>query len=175
MTSITDELRQEAEQTGDAYFPSECIEQNDVHHVHHVHKTENGQEVGKLDIEKQVATIKNVIERAKENPGLYASSEFIEPMKFIREHDDESWVTLRCQIKRDKPNGVLLADIDDATRPDSEGSGERNVASALIKLVVSRGELFYDEGSRDAFVTIVDKNETLKISSSLFTDWLSYA
>ena len=175
MTSITDELRQEAEQTGDAYFPSECIEQNKVHHVHHVHKTENGQEVGKLDIEKQVATIKNVIERAKENPGLYASSEFIEAMKFIREHDDEFWVALRCQIKRDKPNGVLLADIDDATRPDSEGSGERNVASALIKLVVSRGELFYDEGSRDAFVTIADKNETLKISSSLFTDWLSYA
>jgi len=175
MSEITDELRQEAEQTGDAYFPAECIEQNDVHHVHHVHKTENGQAAEKQDIEKQVATIKSVIERAKENPGLYASSEFIEAMKFIREHDDESWFTLRCQIRRDKPYGVLLADIDDATRPDSDGSGERNVASALIKLVVSRCELFYDEGSRDAFVTITDKNETLKISSSLFTDWLSYA
>ena len=174
MTSITDELRQEIEKVGGACFPSECIELNEVRQVHHVHQNENGQEVGKLDIEKQVATIKNVIERAKENPGLYASPEFTEAVKFIREHDQESWVALRCQIKAGKPYGVLLADIDNATRPDSEGSGERNVAAALINLAVDRGELFYDESTRDAYITVIGDNVTLKVGSMAFLEWLNY-
>ena len=107
MSNITDELRREAEQTGSALFSDEYSKLNDVHRVHYVHQTENGQEVEKQDIEGRVATIKSVIEQAKENPGLYASLEFVEAMKFVRVHDDELWVALRCQIKREKPNGVL--------------------------------------------------------------------
>ena len=164
----------DAAKTGVNFLPSECKLSNDVHHLHHVHKTETGQEVDKLDVEKQVSTIKNVIERARQNPGLYASGEFVEAMKFIREHDDELWITLRCQIKSDKPSGVLLSDIDEATRPDSEGRGDGNIAAALINLVVASCEKFYDERTRDAFVTVSDKNETFRVGSSLFTEWLSY-
>ncbi|MCX6178154.1 MAG: hypothetical protein NT163_02085 [Chlorobiales bacterium] len=171
MTSIMDELRLEAEQPGEIISFPKQNKPNDVHHVHHVHTLESEQK----ELEKHIMTVESVIERAKVNAGLYACSEFIEAMKFVREHADEEWVRLRVRIKQRKPSGVLLADIDDATRPDSEGSGERNVAAALIKLVVGCGELFYDECSREAFVTISDKNETLKIGGSLFTDWLSYA
>jgi len=129
--TLIEELRNEADKLGNIVFLSDQNERNNVHHVHEL-------DVEQKELEKHTSTVESVIERAKENAGLYACSEFIEAMKFIREHADEEWVRLRVRIKKKKPSGVLLADIDDATRPESEGSGERSVASALVKLVVDR-------------------------------------
>ncbi|MFZ4525662.1 MAG: hypothetical protein ACOYOE_08965 [Chlorobium sp.] len=178
MTNIIDELRVEAEKpaaTDSTFFLSSQNERNDVHHVRNVHKPENTQEAEKVDLEKHVATVYGIIERAKENPGLYASAEFIDAMKFIREVDDEAWIRCRVKIKREKPSGVLLSDIDEATRPDSEIGGERNVAAALINLAVNRCELFYDEKAKDAYITITSDNVTLKVGSMAFSEWLSFA
>jgi hypothetical protein len=178
MKSIIDELKVEAAKPAaadSAFFLSNQNGQDNVHHVHHVHTLEKTQEADKAELEKHIATVESVIERAKKNAGLYASAEFIEAMKFIREKDDEAWICCRVKIKREKPSGVLLSDIDDATRPDSEIGGERNVAAALIKLVADRCELFFDESTRDAFITVIGDNVTLKVGSIAFSEWMSFA
>ena len=177
MKSIIDEIVGEVEKlaaTDSTFFLSSQNGPNDVHHVHHVHPSENTQEAEKAELEKHIATVESVIERAKENPGLYASTEFIDAMKFIREADDEAWIRCRVKIKREKPSGVLLSDIDEATRPDSEIGGERNVAAAVIALAVGRCDLFYDANTRDAYFTVKDSNDTFKIGSTACSAWLSY-
>ncbi|MBV5304438.1 MAG: hypothetical protein JZU70_09615 [Chlorobium sp.] len=175
--SIIDDVVSEAEKPAakdDTFFLSSSNEQKNVHHVHHVHRSESTQELKNAELEKHVATVDSIIERAKDNAGLYASAEFIEAMKFIRDTDDEAWIRCRVKIKREKPSGVLLSDIDDATRPDSESAGERNVSAAIIKLVVDRCELSHDTNTRDAYVTTKADNVTLKVGSTNFTEWVSH-
>ena len=177
MMNIIDEVRAEAEKTAavdSTFFLSSQNERNDVQYVQYVQPPENAQELNNVELEKHIATVDSVIDRAKENPGLYASTEFVEAMKFIREADDEAWFRCRVKIKQEKPSGVLLSDIDDATRPDSEIGGERNVAAAVIALAVDRCELFYDSNTRDAYLTVKDSNDTLKIGSTACSEWLSY-
>ena len=74
----------------------------------------------------------------------------------------------------------MLSDIGKATAPDvdidNDGQSE-SVASALIDLVIERGELFFDEKQDWAFVAIVvDGVEMVfQIGTKSFTEWLSYA
>ena len=72
---------------------------NNVHDVHHVHSSENEADAKRADIERHVSIAESVIVQAKDNAGLYAGSEFIHAMKFIREQSDEDWVRLRVKIK----------------------------------------------------------------------------
>jgi hypothetical protein len=177
MTNIIDELRVEAAKPAaadSAFFLSSQNERNDVQYVQYVQPPENAQELNNVELEKHIATVESVIERAKKDAGLYASAEFIEAVKYIREKDDEAWIRCRVKIKRDKPSGVLLSDIDDATRPDSEIGGERNVAAAIIARTVDRCEMFYDSNTRDAYLTVKDTNDTLKVGSTACSELLSY-
>lgn len=173
MSNIIDDIRAEADQDVISVFSLACFDQNHIHDVHQVHKKEIDQEM----LHQNISIVDSVILQGKDNPGLYAGSELIAALKFIREHSDEDWVRLRVRIKREKPSGVRLDKIDDGSRPENEVSGEGSVAAALVTLVKSRCELFYDETTRGAFVTIstegVDK--TMNIRSVAFTDWLSYA
>ena len=174
--SLIEEIVCEVEKPS-GFFSSEQNEQNDVHNVHHVHTSESTQELNNAELEKHVATVESIIERAKEDAGLYASTEFIGAAKFIRDAGDagdEAWIRCRVKIKREKPSGVLLSDIDDATRPDSETGGERNVAAAVIALAVGRCDLFYDANTRDAYITDKDSNTTLKVGSTACSEFLSY-
>jgi len=67
---------------------------------------------------------------------------FTDAVKVIRQ-DPELWAEYRVKIKKAKPSGVLLSDIDDATRPDSDfASDDGGAAGALIELVTKQGELF---------------------------------
>ena len=170
---VTGELETPVAVNRTFFLPSQN-EKNDVHDVHHVHTLEGTPKADKIELEKHVATVESIIERAKENAGLYASTEFIEAMKFVRDADDEAWIRCRVKIKREKPSGVLLSDIDDATRPDSESAGERNVSAAIIKLVVDRCELSHDTNTRDAYVTTKADNVTLKVGSTSFAEWVSH-
>lgn len=155
-----------------AFFSPDINGQNDRHNVHNVHCSKEEQE----ELEKHIATVRNVIEQGKDDPGLYASDEFKEALRFVRKHDDAAWFRLRAQIKEEKPSGVPLSDIDDATRQyDEEWGGDKNTASALIGLVADKCDLFYDTTTRDAFGTIKNQNLTLKVGSSNFTQWLSHA
>ena len=149
---------------------------NNVHHVHHVHFSENEADAQRAEIERHVSVAESVIVQAKDNAGLYAGSEFINAMKFIRGKSYEDWVRLRVKIKNEKPSGVLLSAIDEATRPDGEASSsEKNTAAELIALVTSRCDLFYDETTRCSYVTVTTDNTTLKVGSTAFIEWLSYA
>ena len=159
-------------ESGDAFFSPDINGQNNRHNVHHVHCSKEEQE----ELEKHIATVKNVIEQGKDDPGLYASDAFKAALRFVRKNDEEVWYRLRVRIKEGKPSGVLFSDIDDATRPyDEEGGGDKNTASTLIGLVTDECDLFYDTTTRDAFGTIKNQNLTLKVGSSNFTQWLSHA
>ncbi len=175
--SSIDEIVCESEKPS-GFFSSEQNEQNDVHNVHHVHTSESTQELNNAELEKHVATVESIIERAKEDAGLYASTEFIGAAKFIRDAGDagdEAWIRCRVKIKREKPSGVLLSDIDEATRPDSETGGERNVAAVLAKLVVDCCELLHDANTHDTYVTTKADNVTLKVGTVAFFEFVSYA
>ena len=80
------------------------------------------------------------------------------------------------KIKNEKPSGALLSAIDEATRPECEAIGsEKNTAAELIALVKSRCDLFYDATTRSCYVTVNADNSTLRVGSTAFLEWLSYA
>ena len=64
--SSIDEIVCESEKPS-GFFSSEQNEQNDVHNVHHVHTSESTQELNNAELEKHVATVESIIERAKED------------------------------------------------------------------------------------------------------------
>lgn len=124
-----------------------------------------------------VKAVEKGIVECGENPGVLASKVFREACRLIRETDDEEWFRLRVAIKKAKPSGVRLADIDDATRPDGEGGDTLStVADELVAMVTERAELFHDTAG-DAFATVADEgiHKTFRLDTKAFDDWLSYA
>jgi len=173
---LHEEFYKELPESMRLYFSADEKLSNNVHHVHYVHHSENDADGQRAEIERSVSVVERVIAKAKDNAGLYAGSEFIHAMKFIREKSDEEWVRLRVKIKNEKPSGVLLSALDDATRPEGEAIGsEKNTAAELIALVKSRCDLFYDDTTRSCFVTVSADNSTLRVGSTAFLEWLSYA
>jgi len=103
----------------------------------------------------QSLLIEKAIEVCKDQPGVLFSPDFTDAVKIMRQNP-ELWADYRVKIKRAKPAGVLLSDIDDATRPEGDfDDGGDGVASALIKLVVDSGELFFDDQADSSFVTVI--------------------
>ena len=91
MSNIIDDIRAEADQDVISVFSLACFDQNHIHDVHQVHKKEIDQEM----LHQNISIVDSVILQGKDNPGLYAGSELIAALKFIREHSDEDWVRLR--------------------------------------------------------------------------------
>lgn len=105
------------------------------------------------------------------------SPAFLAAVKVIRENAQELWTDYRVKIKRAKPSGVLLSDIDKATRPDSDfAEGDGGAAAELIALVTEQGDLFFDSQADSSFVSvdIGGVSHTLAIGSKAFVEWLSF-
>jgi len=129
------------------------------------------------ELQKAIAVIELALEECKEKPGVLFAPDFIAAIRLIRE-DQELWADYRVKLRKAKPPGVLLSDIDDATRPESDFSnnGDGGVASALIALVTEQCELFFDTQADSSFVS-VDINgvdHTLAIGSKAFVEWISF-
>lgn len=175
MTSIIDEFRAEAEKTSELFSPGDQITRNHVHHVHHVHQShgeEDQEELSLDEISRYVSKLEGYIHTGKENPGIYANHEFLTAAKAVYRNDPEEWVRLRVAIKKEKPSGVLLSDIDEAVR-GGQSAAQESTADELVRLAQGVGELFYDDTTRDGFITV--NGETMKVRSLKFSDWLSYA
>jgi len=130
-------------------------------------------------IDEEVEAAKRVIDEAletcKENPGVLGSDEFIAAYKTINQ-DQSLAYEYRDKIKKAKPSGVPMADIDASVAPPSEANASESVASELIELVQAHCSLIFDAQADKCFVSI-DKGtriETLAIGSKPFTEWLSY-
>lgn len=149
-------------------FPSENF-QNDIANVANVATDEQMQNA--LEI------IDKALKECADNPGALASQEFTEAVKFIRQNSDQEWFRIRCRLKQEKPKGVLLGDLDNATRPPYEASGPDSVAAELIDLALESGELFFDEQSDAKFIAaqVEGVEQVFQIGTKGFIEWLSYA
>lgn len=135
-------------------------------------------EIDDLDFESAAKLVNDIIDKCKTSPGKLRSREFNNAIRLIRSTDVEMWAEIRVRIKRDKPSGVLLGDIDKATSPPNDGdeNGGDSIASELITLVMSQGELFFDDDADCSFFhgDISDLSTTLSLNSKSFMDWISY-
>ncbi len=163
--SLIGELAQEA--TSETFFSGGQNGQSHVHHVHHVHQTG----IDEQELERCVSVVEDVIRRGKDEPGLYGGEDFRGAWRYIYENSHEQRLRLRVDIKKNKPSGVPLAEID-LFAFGSDGGESQSVADELVSLATSNGELFFDETTRDGFVTV--SNETMKVRSVRFADWMSY-
>lgn len=122
------------------------------------------------------AVIDSALLVCKENPGVLFVGDFIEAVKIVRA-DQSLWAEYRVKIKRDKPSGVLLSDIDDLTATPDDDGGNDSTAAQLIDLAVNNGSLFFDEKSDKGFLStgIDGVIHTLAIGSKPFIEWLSFA
>lgn len=158
----------QAEATEKKLFSDGVFKQNDVHNVHHVHDSPPDEQ----ELERSVSIVEDVIRRGKDEPGLYGSDDFKASWWFICENSDEQRLRLRVEIKRNKPSGVPLKEIDGFGGSGGEGGGERNTAAELVGLATSAGQLFFDETTESGFLAV--EGETIKIDSAACWRWLSY-
>ncbi|ABL66078.1 hypothetical protein [Chlorobium phaeobacteroides] len=167
MTSIIDEIRAEVLKPAEKFSSGGVFEQTDVHYVHHVHQSETDEQ----ELERCVTVVEDVVRRGKDEPGLYGSDAFRAAWTHICKSSDEQRFRLRVKIKENKPIGVPLGEID-RVGSGGEGGEDRSAADELVSLAVGAGELFFDETTRDGFVTV--GSDTMRVRSVAFLDWLSY-
>ncbi|MFZ4504668.1 MAG: hypothetical protein ACOYM1_12045, partial [Methylovulum sp.] len=125
--------------------------------------------------------IDEALKICEETPSALFTESFNEAARLIKETDKGLWAEYRVKIKKHKPSGVLLKDIDRNTAPPSETEAADSIAAQLIQLAIESGALFFDEEKDKSFLTLNnadDKtagNQTLMIGSKPFIEWLSYA
>lgn len=155
----------------------------DIHQVHHVHHEDAILNFDNaVNAKTEAFTIaKAVIDQAlidcEDTPGVLASDAFQEAIKLIKT-DKALWLEYRVKIKKAKPGGVLMSEIDAmAVNESNEGSRQDSTAAALIALVLEQGTLFFDNQADKSFanVRIYEADHTLAIGSKAFVEWLSYS
>lgn len=147
--------------------PEQCSQRSQCSHDADDHN-EDG------ELSRAIAWVESAISACGDDPGKLASEAFNEAAQLIREQDPEEWFRLRVKLKQAKPSGVLLGDIDKATRPYGEGE-ESTIADALVELAVSQGELFHNTEGVAFFTLNGSVAKTFKLDTKGFGDWLSYA
>ena len=129
---------------------------------------------GREDFDPAIA---GALARCKDDPGILMSPEFIQAWRLIRQTDPEEDLRIRVAIKRIKPSGVLLSDLDKAIRVGETGStqDERTIADQLVALVLDEADLFHD-AEKNAFATLGERiKQTYRLDTQAFSDWLGYA
>lgn len=111
-----------------------------------------------------------------EQPGELMSPEFLDALKYIRKADPKLATEYRVKIKRAKPNGVLMADIVDASNPNEGNGNSDSAATELIQMVIEKGKLSYDPKTECAYVTasIDGLYSTMAINGKQFIEWISF-
>jgi len=155
----------------DEYFP------NNVPNVPNVPNLnlDDAQNVQDETLENARKVIDKVLSSCKDHPGELMSLKFLDAYKQIRKADPKLAAEYRVKIKRAKPSGILLSEIDDSSNP-VEGSGSDSAAAELIQMVIENGELFYDPKTERAYVTVaIDGLEsTMAINGRQFIEWISF-
>ena len=153
----------------------------DVHNVHNVHTPVDSDILSDATdpTEEEVAAAIGVIEAAiaecADNPGVLGSDAFSKAARLVRRRDPSEWMRLRVAIKQAKPSGVLLEEIDKASRPEGEGGDETTTADELVALVRERADLWHAEDGA-CYATLTEApRQTLRLDSKAFVEWLGYA
>ena len=112
-----------------------------------------------------------VIATCKENPGALFEPEFIKAVTAVRSLSPKHWANIRVSLKKNKPSGILLADIDSQTDP-SEGNQGRNSYADVILEMLEEKTLYHDEDADKTFIE--DDERIFRVGSQPFTEWISH-
>jgi hypothetical protein len=163
--SIIEAVR--AEVSTEKFSSGGVSEQFDAQHVQDVQDSRQNEQ----ELECCVAFVEDVIRRGKDEPGLYGSDGFKAAWRAICEASNEQRFRLRVEIKKKKPSGIPLDEIDEFGS-SGEGGEERSTAAELVELATTAGQLFFDETTDSGFLSV--DGETMKIDSAACFRWLSY-
>lgn len=158
------------------FFSDEKLS-NDVANVTNVatHTLDDAESVQDETLKNACQIVDGVLTICKEQPGELMSIEFVDALKQIRKEDPKLAAEYRVKIKRAKPSGILMSDIDDAINP-AEGGNSDSAAGELIQMVIENAELFYDPQTERAYATatIDGINTTMAINGKQFIEWISF-
>jgi len=128
------------------------------------------------DLTEAIGIIEQAITVCKKHPGVLARPDFVNAVSLIRAESQGEWFRLRAKLKDEKPSGVLLGDIEKATKPDGDHEDESSVADPLVALVREQGELYHAQDGTCYVTTTGDgPRKTLKLGTKSFTEWLGYS
>ncbi|NCC28539.1 MAG: hypothetical protein EOM22_10440 [Gammaproteobacteria bacterium] len=170
-------------QADDKKIPPGDNSPNDVHDVHNVHTDDPDEDVPEnLDdaipddeLTEAIATVEAALKACVDDPGVLASADFLAAARLVRERDQSEWLRIRVALKKAKPSGVLLSEIDKGTAPEGEGFDDSSVADDLVALVQGRAELFHAEDGA-CFVALKESpRKVFKLDTAAFSEWLGYA
>ena len=129
-------------------------------------------------LEQAMQILDDIFLRCKDNPSLLSGQEFKDAYALVCE-DEALKFEYRTKLKKAKPSGVLMSSFKELESESASGSnaGNESIAGELISLVMSRGELFFDDYTDKTFVSVLinDIEHTMAIGSKNFIDWLSYS
>lgn len=152
---------------------------NDIHKVHQVHtfNIDAAIDANTEALEKAKQVIDQALFDCTDDAGVLGSPEFRAAYKLIST-DQTLLFRYRTQIKKVKPAGVLMSDIDNmAANQSGDGEKQDSTAAELIEMVMLKGALSFDSKADKAFVSVLVNGvmNTLSIGSKSFTDWLSFS
>lgn len=128
-------------------------------------------------IAEALATCEQAIAICKDDPGALASEEFVKAFAYLKRHDAEEAFRIRAKLKRDKPSGILLSDIEKRVNEELGGTSteEPQIADRLIELALELGDLSHDLERKCYFTTKAMPRKTFRIDLKEFKDYLGYA
>ncbi len=156
-------------------FPPPISELNDVDNVDNVDRNftlDDAVEAAPEKLAKALAIIDGALDICEEDPRVLFADDFREALQYLHANDEGEYQAARCRIKKRKPSGVKLEDID-AIVKHSGNEEESSVAADLIKLCLESGELYYDGDTDKSF--ILTGGQMLNMQTKVFIDWLSMA
>lgn len=124
------------------------------------------------DLKDALSIAYEVIAKCRENPGSLFEPEFIKAVTTIRFLSQKDWASIRVLIKRNKPSGILLADIDSQTDPAQNGQGQRNSDADIILEMLEEKPLYHDEDADKTFIE--DDEKIYRVGSQPFIEWISH-
>lgn len=123
------------------------------------------------DLSDALLVAYEVIAKCKENPGSLFEPDFIKAVTNIRALSSKDWANIRVSIKKNKPSGVLLADIDKQTDPAQNGQGRNSDADIILEMLEEK-PLYHDEDADKTFIE--DDERIFRIGSQPFAEWISH-
>ena len=105
--------------------------------------------------------------------GAFWEEDVIEAVCYIHDHSKPEWARIRHRMKKVK--GLKITDYDREIIPQSDGSDDKNAASAIIEMAAEQCSYIHDlDGEAYALLTVENVRQCHRLESKAYTEWLSY-
>lgn len=105
--------------------------------------------------------------------GAFWEADVIEAAQRIYDQSKPDWARVRHRMKKVK--GLKITDYDREVIPQSDGSDDKNAASAIIEMAAEHCSYIHDsDGEAYALLTVDGIRQCHRLESKAFIEWLSY-